>query len=65
MPVILDGDAIRRRLAKDTSSEELASLLRPWPDVALNRYPVAALVGCLKNDVRQCIVPLAGVGLLR
>ena len=60
MPVILDGDAIRRRLAKDTSAEALTSLLRPCHDAELNRNPFAALVGSPKNDVPQCILPLAG-----
>ena len=60
MPVIRDGDAIRRRLAKDSSAEALTSLLRPCHDAELNRNPFAALVGSPKNDVPQCIVPLAG-----
>ena len=59
MPVILDGEAIRKWLAEDTSTETLVSLLRPCPDADLTRYPVAALVGSPKNDVPQCIVPLA------
>ncbi len=58
MPVILEGEAIRKWLAPDTASEVLATLLKPCPASSLTRYAVAALVGSPKNDVPQCIEPL-------
>ncbi len=58
MPVILDGESIRRWLDKETSPDSLAALLRPCPDADLTRYTVSPLVGSPKNDLPQCIAPL-------
>jgi putative SOS response-associated peptidase YedK len=60
--VILDGEARNQWLDETTTVESLASLLRPYPDEYLTRYAVPALVGSPKNDVPECIVPLAPTG---
>ena len=39
----------------------LNSLLRPSPSEAMTAYSVSTLVNNPRNDVRQCVEPLAGM----
>lgn len=59
MPVILDRDSEELWLDKTIqSSQEVLSILRPYPSEDMWVYPVSNLVGNVKNDTPECIAPL-------
>jgi putative SOS response-associated peptidase YedK len=57
MPVII-GDANRDAwLDPSLGPEDALSLLKPYPDDAMEAYPVSTLVNSPKNDSPDCIQP--------
>jgi putative SOS response-associated peptidase YedK len=60
MPVILPEGAYPRWIdPSERRPEELQPLLAPYPDGELTAYPVDRLVNSPKNDLPECIRPLA------
>jgi len=60
MPVILRREDEAIWLDRDKQDVELLqSLLLPYPEAELYAYPVAALVGSVKNDLPACIESVA------
>ncbi|MBS0156560.1 MAG: SOS response-associated peptidase [Nitrospira sp.] len=61
MPVILPPSSYHQWLDPGISDVTvLNSFLRPYPSEDLTAYPVSTLVNSPRNDVRQCLEPLAG-----
>ena len=61
MPVILSPEVYGRWLDPEFQDKnELLSLLRPFAGDDLIAEPVSTLVNSPKNDVAQCVVPVAG-----
>jgi putative SOS response-associated peptidase YedK len=59
MPVILSPDDFRSWLDPATDPRHAAKLMRPCPDGELEAVPVGRLVNNPRNDVPECIAPLA------
>jgi len=59
MPVIVPREARDAWLAPGEDASTLASVLRPYPDEALEAYAVSRLVNSPRNDAPECILPLA------
>jgi putative SOS response-associated peptidase YedK len=59
MPVILKPDEYQTWLERETDPDEAAKLMRPYPDGELEAVPVDRLVNSPKNDVPECVKPLA------
>jgi putative SOS response-associated peptidase YedK len=59
MPVILPPDAYDAWLGSEAEKEELVSLLAPYPDDAMEAYPVSRAVNSPRNDGPGCIEPAA------
>jgi putative SOS response-associated peptidase YedK len=59
MPVILSPDDYRSWLDPGTDPREAAMLMRPCPDGELEAVPVGRLVNSPRNDVPECMAPLA------
>lgn len=58
MPVILPRNRVDDWLNRDnTDPRDLLPLLEPYPAGEMTAYPVAPLVGNVKNDVPACIEP--------
>lgn len=58
MPVLLDDDGIRRWLDPETrDAKDLADLLHPAPDAALDAYPVSPAVNSVRNDDARNVEP--------
>jgi putative SOS response-associated peptidase YedK len=59
MPVILPRETWRRWLGEDeASTEELLSLLRPFPAELMRAYPVGARVGSVRNNDAELLTPV-------
>ena len=59
MPVLLDDEGVARWLDPSTDdAKELACLLRPAPDAALDAFPVSSAVGAVRNDDATNIQPI-------
>ena len=59
MPVILRPADYDAWLDRDADPAAAAELLRPYPDGELDAVPVDRLVNSPKNDVPECVRPLA------
>ncbi len=59
MPVIVPADARTAWLAKDADPKALTALLQPFPEDAMEAYPVSPLVNSPKNDSAECIREVA------
>jgi putative SOS response-associated peptidase YedK len=61
MPVILPRSVYSQWLAPgDQDPTQLLDLLQPYPDEHMTAYPISRLVNDPRNDVPDCILPLAG-----
>lgn len=60
MPVILDESDYDRWLDPRTGRDELQTLLAPCPTDHLVMHPVSTLVNNPRNEMPECIAPLAG-----
>lgn len=59
MPVILQPEDEAIWLDRSNKNvERLRSLLKPFPSEQMEAYPVAAIVGNVKNDTPECIVEI-------
>jgi putative SOS response-associated peptidase YedK len=58
MPIIFDPDDCRRWLDRGADPVALQSLLRPFPNEAMEAYPVSTLVNSGRNDSPDCIRPV-------
>ncbi len=58
MPVILKAEDFGRWLDREKTSEQVADLLRPFPDGELEAYPVSRAVNSPKNDSPENLVPV-------
>jgi len=66
MPAILNPADYLLWLAPETekaSSNELQTLLTPFPATEMEAYPVSSLVNSPRNDLPQCIEPVPEAGL--
>jgi putative SOS response-associated peptidase YedK len=64
MPVILhssDYDSWLDPSVQDT--DQLSTLLRPYPEVEMDAYPVSSKVNNARNDSPDCIAPLEEVSI--
>ena len=59
MPVILRPEDYAAWLDKGSDPHAAANLMRPYPDDELEAVPVTKLVNSPKNDVPECVAPLA------
>jgi putative SOS response-associated peptidase YedK len=60
MPVILPEDAYQTWLdPTEKQPDQLSVLLRPYPAELMAAYPVSTLVNNPRNDLPQCVAPLA------
>jgi putative SOS response-associated peptidase YedK len=60
MPVILPENAYQSWLEPgEKSSDQLSSLLGPYPAELMTAFPVSMLVNNPRNDLPQCVAPLA------
>ncbi len=59
MPVIVPPDAYAAWLDPEAEKAELVSLLVPYPDDAMEAYPVSRAVNSPRNDGPGCIEPAA------
>ena len=60
MPVILPSSSYEQWLDLEfCDADVLNSFLRPYPSEDFTAYPVSTLVNNPRNDVRQCLEPLA------
>ena len=60
MPVIIPPEQYRLWLDPEVQDDlRLQHLLQPFPSDEMTAYPVSTLVGSPKNDLPQCIEPLA------
>jgi putative SOS response-associated peptidase YedK len=60
MPAILPQEAYETWLTPgEQDTELLSSLLKPYPPEAMVAYPVSTLVNDPKNELPDCILPLA------
>ncbi len=59
MPVILMPEDYDRWLDGDTPAEELRGLFRPYDPALMKAYEVSRVVNSVRNDVPECIEPLA------
>jgi putative SOS response-associated peptidase YedK len=60
MPVILPESAYEPWLAPvETDPAQLTGLLKPYPPEAMQAYPISTRVNDPKNDLAECIQPLA------
>jgi putative SOS response-associated peptidase YedK len=58
MPVILDPDDHARWFQEGKQPKvETAALLKPYPPVEMEAYPVLRLVNSPRNDVKGCVEP--------
>jgi putative SOS response-associated peptidase YedK len=60
MPVILEPQEYERWLDPQISGDRLQSLLRPY-SADMNVYPVSAKVNSPRNEVSDCITPIASL----
>jgi putative SOS response-associated peptidase YedK len=58
MPVILAEYDWPQWLGESASAQELLALLKPCPDEALKIWPVDRMVGNVRNNGRQLILPV-------
>jgi putative SOS response-associated peptidase YedK len=59
MPVILDEATWPKWLGEElTTEEELLTLLKPCPDASLKIWPVTKMVGNVKNNGAQLVMPV-------
>ncbi len=59
MPMILKREDEALWLDRDcTDGDFLESLLQPFPEELMSAYPVAPMVGNVKNDSVECIAEL-------
>jgi putative SOS response-associated peptidase YedK len=58
MPVMLGEEGCDRWLDPKSTSQELQSILRPYPDAAMAFYPIGLSVNSPSNDTPDCIQPL-------
>jgi putative SOS response-associated peptidase YedK len=59
MPVILMPEDYDRWLDADARAEALRRLFRPYDPALMKAYAVSRVVNSVKNDVPECIAPLA------
>ena len=59
MPVIIEPADYSTWLATDVQQGTLQHLLRAFPDEQMANYPVSTLVNNPRNDLSDCIRPLA------
>jgi putative SOS response-associated peptidase YedK len=60
MPVILPRQVYAQWLTPgEVDPKQLNHLLEPYPDTEMEAYPVSRMVNSPKNDVAECIIPLA------
>lgn len=59
MPVILRPEDYAAWLARDTGLDEAAKLMRPYAEGEMVALPVSKLVNSPRNDVAECVRPLA------
>jgi putative SOS response-associated peptidase YedK len=60
MPVILNPAAYAEWLSVEPQApEQLIRLLAPYPSEEMTAYPVSTLVNSPRNDVAECVVPVA------
>jgi putative SOS response-associated peptidase YedK len=60
MPVILPRQVYVQWLTPgEVDPKQLNHLLEPYPDTEMEAYPVSRMVNSPKNDVAECIIPLA------
>jgi putative SOS response-associated peptidase YedK len=59
MPVILMPEDYDRWLDADARAEALRRLFRPYDPALMKAYAVNRIVNSVKNDVPECIAPLA------
>lgn len=59
MPVILMPEDYDRWLDEATGIDDLRALLRPFDPALMKAYEVSRVVNSVKNDVEECIAPLA------
>ena len=60
MPVILPEDSYQTWLdPSEKQPDQLSVLLRPYPAELMAAYPVSTLVNNPRNDLPQCVAPLA------
>lgn len=62
MPVILDATAFSRWLDPGVPADQVRDVLRPCPAELLLSIPVSTLVNTPRNDVPDCIQPVAITG---
>ena len=59
MPVILAENDSQKWLGEEpTSEQELLGLLKPCPDQALKIWPVDKMVGNVRNNGPQLVLPV-------
>jgi len=58
MPAILRPQDEAAWLSRSTPTDELMSLLNPYPEEDIEAYPVAPIVNSVANDGPNCIEPL-------
>lgn len=58
MPVILAPEDYDTWLNPESGTDELRSLLRPYPAASMAAYPVSKLVNSPSNDVAECLEAL-------
>jgi len=59
MPVIIEPPDYSLWLDPEPQPDRALHLLRPYPTEQMEAYPVSAMVNNPRNDVPDCIVPLA------
>ncbi len=60
MPVILPEDAYQSWLdPAEKQPDQLSALLQPYPAELMAAYPVSTLVNNPRNDLPQCVAPIA------
>ncbi|MCC6849985.1 MAG: SOS response-associated peptidase [Deltaproteobacteria bacterium] len=59
MPVIVPLEARATWIARGASPADLGALLRPYPEDAMEAYPVSKLVNAARTDGPGCIRPLS------
>ncbi len=59
MPVILMPQDYDRWLDETADADDLRALLRPFDPALMRAYEVSRVVNSVKNDVEECIAPLA------
>lgn len=58
MPVILGPGGYETWFSRESTWEQLTSLLQPYPSDLLGCYPVSDLVNSPRNDTPDCLTPV-------